>query len=151
MAANRTEYILKLIREALDAEPTFDVVKVFKDSFTDARAIVYPFVQSQTVVARYEDGYPSQGRANVILYINAKSETDPGGQGKAQHVHSSITQKVEDCITDLVLPVHDTHDSGWTTTVHDVWVTSVGGLVDQAQNQVKVEYSIEVAWHSTKD
>lgn len=151
MAANRTAFIMDLIRGALATETTFDVVKVFKDSFSDARAIVYPFIQSQTVMESYEDGYPSRGRAVVVVYVNAKSETDPGATGKAQALHGVITQKLEDAITDLAIPDSDTHTSGWTTTVHSAFVTGIGGLVDQAQNQIKTEYTIEVTWHSAKD
>lgn len=152
MAANRSQYILDVIRGVLDDDPAFEVVKVFKDSFTDSRAIVYPFLTNQSTTARYEDGSVAEGRALVTVYVNAKSETDPGATGKGHAVHGDITQKIETRIENLALPVQETHANGsWTTTIQDVYVTSVGGFIDQGQNQIKVEYQLEVQWQTHKN
>lgn len=152
MAANRTAFILDIIREALAGIADFQVQTVFRDTFSDAKVIVYPFVQSQRVTDRWEDGKTYGGATTLLVYVNAKVPADHSGtQGNAQQTYNEITNDIERAVYDIDVPQRDVHGTGdWATNIRDVYVSNIGGAIDQGQQQLKIEYQLEVTWDSER-
>lgn len=152
MAANRTAYIIDTIRTGLESETSFTVERQWRDSMSDAKTIVYPFIASQTYTSFYESGLPRDGRATIVCYVNAKVAADPSGAtGNVQQAHGIITAKIETAIYNIVLPIRDTHTGGiWRTVLNDIYVSAVGGVIDSGQTSLKAEYTIEVLWAHEK-
>jgi hypothetical protein len=152
MAANRNAYIIGTIREAFAEVPMFTVTKVFRDSFTDQRAVVYPFISSSGVTDYMEDFSTWSGKTMVTVYVNAKVEQDPSGTtGKATAVWDDITDRIENAIWEINTPRWETHGNGQETTLRNIVVVAQGGFLDDGKQQIKVEYSIEVTWDFTRD
>ena len=152
MAANRTAYILETIRTGLAVDTGFDVLKVWRDTMTDNKVVTYPFVASQSHTGTYEDGTTSEGRTTVIVYANAKYESDPsGGTGNGHVMHGDITQRMETAIYNIATPITNTHTGNvWKTNISNIWLSAAGGFLDTNQGIVKAEYTIEVIWDSVK-
>lgn len=152
MAANRTAYILQTIRTALATNQAFDVQTVFRDTFSDAKIIVYPFVQSQRITDRWEDGKAYGGATTILVYVNAKVPADHAGTvGYVQQYYNDITNDIERIVYDIDLPIVETHTgSEWRTSLRDVYVSNIGGAIDQGQQQLKIEYQLEVVWDSER-
>lgn len=152
MAANRNAFIIGTIRDALASVPMFTVAKVYRDTNSDQKAYVYPFIQSANVVDYMEDFEVMSGRTLVTVYVNAKVEQDPGGTiGKGTATWDDITDRLERAIWAIDTPKWETHTNGDETTLRGINVIAQGGYLDDGKQQIRVEYSIEVTWDFTRN
>ena len=152
MSANRSAYILATVRDILDAETTFDVVKVWRESPSLDKATVYPFILNQTFTEYSEDGYNTgYGTASVNVIIHQKVTGDPAREGTNTDKYGEIVQKVEELIENATWPVYEAHTGNlFKTAIHDIRILSWDGQFDNGDTKVNIGCLLNIDFTHTK-
>lgn len=135
------QFIVDTVVSALQAEPTFNVVRIWRaDAYESMRTTVYPYVStmqySNSDESSYNTGY---ARAAVEIMCNALVPADLQGAGRSTEVVGDIAMRVKYALESFDCDAHAANqDVYYRTRIISIIVDGHVGNYNIGDNRVQL-------------
>lgn len=135
------QFILDTVIQALQAEPSFNVVRIWRaDAYESNRITVYPYISTIQYTNMDESGYNSgYARAALEVMCSALVPADVQGAGKSSEVVGDIAMKVKHALESFNCDTHPSNvDVYYTTRIAMMMVDGHIGNYNVGDNRVQL-------------
>lgn len=144
-----TQFVLDTIVDALQSEPTFNVVRIWRNDQTmTSNTLVYPYVTTVQYNNEAENGASDPlTRASVEIICSAIVENDTTGSGKSQELAGLIAARVKKAIESYdinTLPANV--DQYFTTSIVAMFVDGHVGNFNINDNRIQLGVACTVLY-----
>jgi hypothetical protein len=147
MASSSSQFILDTIISALEAESSFNVVRIWRNDSSDPnRANVYPYVGAIQYTNEQEDlSFSGYCRAQVEILCSSIVESDPSGLGKSQEKAGLLATQVKHALESFDLENHPENvDLYYRTRILGIIVDGHIGNFNIGDNRIQIGIAVTV-------
>ena len=149
-SSSPNQFVLDTIITALQTEPQFNVIRVWKaDAYESTRITCYPYISSVQYRNEMENNTSSgYSIANVEIICQCIIESDPSGSGIAQERASMIAMLAKHAIESFDLDSLDANtDMYFTTKIVAMTVDGNTGTFNVNDNRIQLGISSTIWFH----